>query len=217
MQDQYKAKEHYQTSDVAQAYDAERFTRWHGRMAHRLEQHLLEWGLQTYCRNGGAVLDLPCGTARLFDAYTADRFRVTGADISEDMLDMARQRCAGHDHFAWQRCDAEDLPFEDGVFDIVVSFRLMCHLPVGNRRRVLAEMRRVASKYLLINYHFETQSPIVWFNRAFRSQTCSPYPMKREDLPGDIEGLGLRVHDMKRLSWLERSSMLVVLECTSNT
>ena len=43
---------------------------------------------------GGILLDLACGTGKITEAYVNAGFDVIGADLSEDMLDLARERFA---------------------------------------------------------------------------------------------------------------------------
>src|SRR5436309_8463768 len=71
---------------------------------------------------GREVLDVGCGTGVV--ALTAARFgaKVTGVDLTPELLVRARENGAimGLD-VAWQEGDAEALPFADAKFDIVVS------------------------------------------------------------------------------------------------
>jgi ubiquinone/menaquinone biosynthesis C-methylase UbiE len=71
---------------------------------------------------GREVLDVGCGTGVV--ALTAARLgaKVTGVDLTPELLARARENGAimGLD-VAWQEGDAEALPFADAKFDIVVS------------------------------------------------------------------------------------------------
>src|SRR5438128_1551524 len=68
---------------------------------------------------GREVLDVGCGTGVV--ALTAARFgaKVTGVDLTPELLVRARENGAimGLD-IAWQEGDAEALPFADAKFDI---------------------------------------------------------------------------------------------------
>jgi SAM-dependent methyltransferase len=63
---------------------------------------------------------------------------VWGVDVAEAMVARAR---AEHPGVEFRRADAQALPFEDGAFDLVVSFETIEHVP--DARRTLAEFRRV--------------------------------------------------------------------------
>lgn len=103
-----------------------------------------QWGprlaVQANLRKGTAVLDVGCGTGVLASAaadIVGDDY-VTGADISPEMLAVARQQRPTID---WRQAPAEKLPFADASFDTVLSqFALMFF---DARAKGLAEMWRV--------------------------------------------------------------------------
>jgi len=64
----------------------------------------------------GALIDVGCGTGSYAAALGARGWDVTGVDISEDMLRLARERGV---HTV--RADATSLPFADGSFDAAIS------------------------------------------------------------------------------------------------
>ena len=70
---------------------------------------------------GARVLDLGCGAGDL-TAYCAGQgaANVLGADLSEKMLDMARETNAAP-NVEYRRAAMEDLAFPAGSFDVVVS------------------------------------------------------------------------------------------------
>jgi SAM-dependent methyltransferase len=72
------------------------------------------------------VLDLCCGQGNVTQALVARGCKVTGADFSIAMLDMARRRVPG---VRFVEADAQNLPFNDAEFDIVVSNLGICHVP----------------------------------------------------------------------------------------
>ncbi len=207
----YKAKNYYQDDSIVQAYDSDRFESWYGKMAHQIELNALNYAINHYFDRGGTILDLPCGTGRLLQAYQAGEFEVTGGDISNEMLDVARERFKSNPLFSFERCDAEALDFSDNAFDYLVSFRLMCHLPAEIRRTVLLEMLRVTKKVLVLNYHFDVNTPLLLFNKMFRSHLCSPYPLIEKELRQDLASLNVEFCEIRKLSWYERSSALVII------
>lgn len=73
-------------------------------------------------RSGQRVLDVACGTGVV--SVTAARLgaRVTGADLTPELLVQAKESAAiaGLD-IEWQEADVERLPFEDVQFDVVLS------------------------------------------------------------------------------------------------
>src|SRR6266481_3329810 len=73
-------------------------------------------------RPGQNVLDVCCGTGVV--SVTAARIgaRVTGLDLTPELLQRAREnaRIAGVD-IEWHEGDVEQLPFADGTYDMVLS------------------------------------------------------------------------------------------------
>ncbi|MBI2444049.1 MAG: class I SAM-dependent methyltransferase [Candidatus Magasanikbacteria bacterium] len=84
--------------------------------------------------NGKRVLDIGAGTGRISLPLARLGARVTAADISEEMLKILVKKCQAANRFvATEVTDAETLPFESEVFDIVVATFLLVHLknPAG--------------------------------------------------------------------------------------
>lgn len=94
-------------------------------------------------RIGGRILEVGVGTGISLPGY-ARTSRVTGIDISEDMLDKARARVRRqnlHNVDAIRVGDAEALDFADESFDVVVAQYVVS--AVANPARALDEFARV--------------------------------------------------------------------------
>lgn len=108
---------------------------------------------------GEAVLDVGCGTGTL--AIAARRLvgadgRVTGVDASVEMVERARVKAvrAGRD-LTFVQATAQELPFEDGQFDIVIGTLMLHHLPKPIRSTFFHEAERVlkpGGRLLLIDF-----------------------------------------------------------------
>lgn len=92
-----------------------------------------------------SALDVACGTGDMAVSLAKRGCTVTGVDLSEEMLAIAKQKTATTNfHFSFfnfQLANAEALPFEDGTFDAVTcafGVRNFVHLEKG-----LNEMLRV--------------------------------------------------------------------------
>lgn len=79
------------------------------------------------------VLDLGCGTGALAQLVldSLPFARVTGVDLSANMVDAARDRLGGRVRL--HQADAERLPFAEGAFDAVLANDVFHHLPDGPR------------------------------------------------------------------------------------
>jgi SAM-dependent methyltransferase len=84
------------------------------------------------------ALDLCCGQGNVSAALVGRGCRVVGADFSPTMLAFARARAPTA---TFVEADAQQLPFDDGEFDVVVSNLGICHVP--DQPRALSEVRRV--------------------------------------------------------------------------
>lgn len=94
---------------------------------------------------GDKVLDVACGTGvitRAAAVAVGTGGAVTGIDISPDMLNLARKLTDGtFPAIEWRECDAQGLPFEDGLFDAVICQLGLMFIP--DKVAALKEMRRV--------------------------------------------------------------------------
>lgn len=88
--------------------------------------------------DGKKVLDVGCGTGRLVKKLLERNAIVTGIDVSEEMLKIARKKFKTSEFIEE---DAEKLSFKDDSFDIVTASFLIVHLK--NLRKFFDEAYRV--------------------------------------------------------------------------
>ena len=73
-------------------------------------------------RSGSRVLDVACGSGNLAIPLARGGADVTGVDIAPNLLEQARGRAAAENLKAtFDEGDAEQLPYADASFDVVVS------------------------------------------------------------------------------------------------
>jgi SAM-dependent methyltransferase len=94
-------------------------------------------------RAGERVLDVACGTGNTAIMARARGAAVTGLDLTPELLAVAQKRAAeeGYGDITWKVGDAEDLPFPDGTFDVVVSSCGLMFAP--DQQKVADEVARV--------------------------------------------------------------------------
>jgi ubiquinone/menaquinone biosynthesis C-methylase UbiE len=93
------------------------------------------------------VLDVGCGIGNT--AITAKRMtgvkKVTGIDITPELLVQAREQASiaeiGKDEIDWKEANVENLPFDDKVFDVVLSS--FGHMFAPHPEIAIKEMLRV--------------------------------------------------------------------------
>src|ERR687897_873264 len=91
-----------------------------------LAEHIADVGELVVARAGiepeMRVLDVACGTGNAAIPAARAGARVTGLDLVPTLLDQGRAKAdAAGVEVAWVEGDAEQLPFEDGSFDRVLS------------------------------------------------------------------------------------------------
>jgi len=115
-------------------------------------------------RTGQRVLDVACGTGVV--AVTAARLgaRVTGLDLTPELLERARENSRiAKTKIDWHEGDVEKLPFEDAAFDAVLS--QFGHIFAPRPDVALAEMLRVLKPGGTIA--FSTWPPELMTGRTF--------------------------------------------------
>jgi ubiquinone/menaquinone biosynthesis C-methylase UbiE len=88
------------------------------------------------------ILETACGTGRVTRHLlkTFPGAKLTATDVNGDMINIARQYVSDT-HIEWRVADAQELPFNEDSFDLVISqFGLMF---VPDKPKALAEARRV--------------------------------------------------------------------------
>lgn len=157
-----KGQEWYQADDVAEAYEAKRFSGGGRLIDHREKQAVLD-ALGPV--DGTEILEIACGTGR-FTALLAERDAdIVGLDISGPMLQQGRKKAQSvgvDDHLEFMRGDAARLPFPDDHFDTVFAMRFF-HL-ADTPAAYLSEMRRVSRDQVFFDTfnRFSTRSLYNW-------------------------------------------------------
>ncbi len=147
-----RARARYQDVAVAEEYDSWRYETARGKRRNRRDLAAIGRALDEAARRGasvGTALDLPCGTARLAPLFAARAIRAWGADLSFEMLRVARRKMPSG--FPVVQCNAEAIPLADRSCDAVFAIRFLFHLDREARRRVLAEARRVSGRWLVLD------------------------------------------------------------------
>jgi ubiquinone/menaquinone biosynthesis C-methylase UbiE len=106
---------------------------------------------------GEKVLDAGCGTGRLSVKLVEAGAEVTALDISPEMLALLEKK---NPDIETVEGDMEDMPFEDGSFDMVFSTMAMVHLKkiepfMDECYRVLKDR----GHFVLVNIHY--RKPLV--------------------------------------------------------
>ncbi len=102
----------------------------------------------------GQVLDAPCGGGRVTMMLAGLGYKMTAADLSDAMLEIAREKITACGlKIPVEKQDLEQLGYSDRHFDAIISFRLFHHFPNAEiRQRVVTELCRVSKNFVALSY-----------------------------------------------------------------
>ena len=187
---------------------ADAYGRFMGRFSEPLAEQFVELAGLT---PGQRVLDVGCGpgalTARLVERLGADA--VTGVDPSASFVAAARARFPGVD---LREARAEELPFPDGSFDVVLA-QLVVHFmddPVAGLREMGRVARPGGTVAACVWDHAGGTGPLSLFWRA--AQDLHPSSGGEAGLPGTREGQLTALAGRAGLVDVEPSVLTVRLE-----
>lgn len=192
---EYRSKRKYQDSVYAAGYDKIRYGGISGYIKNRYTLNAIDKVLREI-KEEGLVLDVPCGTGRLVPLFSGRSYKWVGADISFEMMEVARRRPeAQNNRMGNVRLDSEHMPFKPGSFDCVASIRFIYHVPTGDGRvAMLREMARVSKKWVLIDYNYP--NPIKSLFRRIGYLFRPPKIRRRlsiNEIYGELEKADLKV------------------------
>lgn len=213
----YPAKQRY-WGPIASDYNRWRLSSPLRRYIWEREFRLLERIAREQIKANSTILDAPTGTGRFVPLLRDLGHKVTGVDISLDMLKM-QPTLPGQVRGCLVRGDCETLPFCDGAFDYIVSLRFLGHVPPDARANVLQEFKRVASKGIIVGFpvvHSFTKLKFEMGNLRYRlakGRRRSWWPATSRSLPRELDCAGLKIaHELKLLGPF---SQIVFLHLTS--
>jgi ubiquinone/menaquinone biosynthesis C-methylase UbiE len=107
------------------------------------------------------ILDVGCGTGetlRDFIKYGASPGNLSGIDLLHDRIERARALSPG---IGFRAGNAEELPYPDRSFDIVLCFTVFSSVLDGTmKRKIASEMTRVLSESgIILWYDFHVNNP----------------------------------------------------------
>lgn len=158
-----------------------------------------EWACK---KASGRTLEVAVGTGLNLDHYSED-VRLTGLDLSPEMLAIARERSTQIGRSVDLReGDAHNLPFEDGSFDSVVCTYSLCNIP--DPQQAVNEMKRVlkpGGKLILVDHIRAAAKPVLWLQKAieffsvrFEGENMTRRPAEQ------VEAAGFQISERERLA-----------------
>ena len=121
---------------------------------------------------GQKVLDVGCGMAHLLYELTqiVPGLEVKGIDISSYALEHAKEEIRD----CLQCGKAQELPFEDNEFDLVISLTTLHNLKVFDLKKAVQEIERVskANSYIMVESFRNDEEEV---NMMYWQLTCASY------------------------------------------
>ncbi|HEV3473015.1 MAG TPA: methyltransferase domain-containing protein [Actinomycetota bacterium] len=154
-------------------------------------------------RASGDVLEIAIGTGLNLEYY-ANEVRITGIDLTPEMLAIARERVRDLGREVDLReGDAHRLELADASFDSVVCTYSLCNIP--DPQRAISEMRRVlrpGGKLILVDHIRSTSRPVFWIQRFIEifSIRLGGEHMTRRPLEY-VEATGFEILERERLGF----------------
>ena len=151
---------------------------------------------------GDRVLEVGVGTGINACLYPRDA-AVTGIDLSESMLEKARDRVArkGLSNVRLLEMDAADLKFSDGTFDIVYAPYLISVVP--DPVAVTREMHRVCrsgGRLIFLNHFRSTNAVLAWIERIISPFTVHIGFKSDLDLPAFVAQAELKPISIEKVN-----------------
>jgi len=150
----------------------------------------------------GRALDVGCGTGVLAARLAAAGWQTTGVDPSAGMLKQLRARWPA---VTAVQATGTDLPFDDGVFDAVVTVATLHHVAAApDVRAMLAELVRVtrpAGRIVVWDHNPRNPYWPVVMSRVPQDTGDERLIPEREVLAG-LHGAGARVLAARQLGWM---------------
>lgn len=200
-------------SFAAPAYDQQCLQRWIYRPAQdevlaQLRQHASTDDHS--CSPRARIADVACGTGILADRIQRELRpdEVYGIDMSEGMLAQSRKRS---DRVRWMSAPAEELPFEDGFLDAVVTTSAFHFF---DQRAALAEFHRVlAPGGIVAVTTISPRQPIPLLHALSAAVRSPAHNPSESELLALFAGAGFTVadqHRVRRPSWMPVSDLITV-------
>jgi len=106
------------------------------------------WIISNYrIDKGMKVLESGCGTGDMWknrEALISNCSKLILSDFSEGMVATAKENVGNYDNIEYKVLDIQEIPYEDGTFDIVIANMMLYHVP--DIYKGLTEIRRVLKK-----------------------------------------------------------------------
>jgi ubiquinone/menaquinone biosynthesis C-methylase UbiE len=170
-----KAEDYY--DEFSATYEKERHHSYH-----KMIDDMEIAGIMPYLKKEMKVLDAGCGTGIIMQQIREFIPDITGIDISHGMLEIAKRR-----NLDVQAADLASLPFKDGTFDFVYSFKVLPH--IQKIENAIKELSRVTKKSGFLVLEFYNSRSIRGLIKKFKPPSSISGSVQDTDMFTRIETL----------------------------
>lgn len=206
--------QHYKNSSVAKEYDQARFSSLAGRVFNNQEKRIIQECFQDLPLDT-VVLDMPCGTGRLAEVILESGLKVHGADISAEMLNVAKERLAEYgDRFTSEVIDAFKLTGGEHQFEATLCARVLMHFPLETQMKFLKGVASITRKKIVINHSLSSpyQRFRRWVKKLLGHQTPAGYPITDSEIVRLLAEAGFVEVKRRRINSLISEAIYIVAE-----
>lgn len=143
---------------------------------------------------GGRVLDAGCGTGRDVNYFTENGLDAVGIDITEEMIEYARENKKGE----YRKMDIRDLEFPDRSFGGIHANASLFFQPREEWEGILEEFYRVTEKGGILHLCIKLGEGT--YNQGEGETKVKTWLASNEDVEELLKETGYKVLDTKRVS-----------------
>lgn len=152
------------------------------------------------------ILDIGCGAGFLSNALAKEGHRVTGIDLSEKSLHVAKAKDTSQS-VQYLQLDASSLPFHPQSFDVICAMDFLEH--IENPKQIVQKVAGLLKPGGLFFFHTFNRNPLSWLVVIKGVEWCVPntpenmhiysYFIKPSELESWCEESGLGIREMRGL------------------
>ena len=206
--------EHYKNDIVANKYDEVRFSSLSGQIFNYLEKKIIKKCFQDLSPNT-TVLDLPCGTGRLAEAILELGLKVHGADVSSEMLEVAKNKLKSFgNRFDTEILNAFKMTKHNPQYEEAICTRVLMNFPLNEQIVFLRGVTSVVRKRIVINHSLN--SPYQRFRRSIKKLLGHPksvnFPINNTEIKQLLSDVGFVEIKRIRMNALISEAIYIIAE-----
>jgi SAM-dependent methyltransferase len=143
---------------------------------------------------GGTACDLGCGPGHVARFVDQRGVHVSGVDLSPVMVEWAQRL---NPEIEFRQGDMLSLDFEDGVWDGVIAFYSIIHIPRSRVAHALGEMKRVLRPGGLLLLAFHVGDDVLHLDEWWgQNVSVDFFSFRPEEMKGFLESAGFSVEEI---------------------